>query len=72
MATTSTILTKTLLPISLADLGIREGAAVFFFSKLQVGKVAAFNGSLLLFAVNVLLPTFLGLFLLPRLGWKEQ
>lgn len=72
MATTSTILTKSLLPISLADLGIREGAAVFFFSKLQVGKVTAFNSSLLLFAVNILLPTFLGLFMLPRLGWKER
>ncbi len=70
-ATTSAIFAKTLLPVSLADLGIREGASIYFFLKFQVEKVAAFNSSILLFATNVLLPTLVGLFFLPRLGWKE-
>jgi uncharacterized protein (TIRG00374 family) len=60
-ATTSTIFAKTLLPISLADLGIREGASVYFFLKFNVDKVTAFNSSLLLFVINILIPTFIGL-----------
>lgn len=71
-ATTATILAKTLLPISLADLGIREGASVFFFLKFNVEKVTAFNSSILLFAINILIPTFLGLFFLPRLSLKSR
>ena len=70
-ATTATILAKTLLPISIADLGIREGASVFFFLKFHVEKVTAFNSSILLFAINILIPTFIGLFFLPRLTWKN-
>jgi uncharacterized membrane protein YbhN (UPF0104 family) len=70
-ATTATILAKTLLPVSIADLGIREGASVFFFLKFHVEKVTAFNSSILLFAINILIPTFIGLFFLPRLTWKN-
>ena len=72
IASTATIFTKTLLPISFADLGVREGAAVYYFTKFQVDKVAAFNSSMLLFAINVLLPTFIGFFFIPRLGWKDN
>ena len=67
-ATTSTILVKTLLPVSLADLGIREGASLYFFLKFNVQKVTAFNSALLLFAINVLIPTILGLIFLPKLS----
>ncbi len=70
-ATTSTFFAKTLLPVSLADLGIREGAAVFFFQKFQVGKVTAFNSSILLFSINVLIPTVLGLLFL-LINWKDS
>lgn len=66
-ATTSTFFAKTMIPISLADLGIREGAAVFFFHQYGVDKVTAFNSSILLFASNVLLPSLIGLSFLPRL-----
>ncbi len=69
-ATTSVILAKTLIPISLADLGIREGAAVYFFMILNIDKVTGFNSSILLFAINVLIPVIAGLFFIPRLGWK--
>jgi uncharacterized membrane protein YbhN (UPF0104 family) len=67
-ATTSTIFAKTLLPFSFADLGIREGAAIFFFLKFNVQKVTAFNSSLLLFAINVVLPTLAGFFFIPKLN----
>lgn len=69
-ATTATIFVKTLLPISFGDLGIREGASVFFFLKFNVEKATAFNSSLLLFAVNVLLPTLIGLIFVPKMGLK--
>lgn len=67
-STTATIFAKTLIPISFADLGIREGAAVFFFSQFNLDIVTAFNSSILLFSTNVLIPTIIGLLFLPRLG----
>ena len=57
------MMTKTLLPISLGDLGIRESASVYFFSRLNVPHAAAFDASLLLFMINVLLPALIGLFI---------
>jgi uncharacterized protein (TIRG00374 family) len=68
-ATTSTIFVKTILPISFGDLGIREGASVYFFMKFNVQKATAFNSSLLLFAINVFLPTLIGLIFVPRMNW---
>jgi uncharacterized membrane protein YbhN (UPF0104 family) len=70
-ATTSTMFVKTLLPISLGDLGIREGASVYFFMKFNVLKVTAFNSSLLLFVINVLFPTLIGLFTVPKMEWSN-
>lgn len=71
-ATTSTILAKTVLPISFGDLGIREGAAMFFYLKFNVEKVTAFNSSLLLFVINILIPTFIGMFFFFRLNWNTK
>ncbi len=68
-ATTSTIFVKTILPVSFGDLGIREGASVYFFMKFNVEKTTAFNSSLLLFGINVLIPTLIGLIFIPRMGW---
>jgi len=72
IAATATILTKTLLPVSLADLGIREGAAVYFFTRFSFSRAAPFNASLLLFTLNILIPTLIGLFFIPRMGWRNQ
>jgi len=63
-ATVTTMFVKTLLPVSFADLGIREGASVYFFTQLNVGKVAAFNSSILLFTINVFIPSVIGLFII--------
>jgi len=67
-STTAAILVKTLLPISIADIGIREGASVFFFLQYNIQKVTGFNAALLLFSINVLIPAVLGLFTIPMLG----
>lgn len=71
-AASATMLTKTLLPISLADLGVREGASVYFFGLFGAARVAAFNGALLLFSLNVLIPALVGLAYLPKMGIRVQ
>jgi len=64
----ATMFSKTLLPISFGDLGIREGAAIYFLNKVNVLKIHAFNASLLLFVINILIPSVVGIFLIPRLS----
>jgi uncharacterized membrane protein YbhN (UPF0104 family) len=59
---------KSLLPIALGDLGVREGAAAFFFARMAISPQAAFNASLLLFLINLLLPSLLGMALI----WKYR
>jgi hypothetical protein len=51
--------------ITLGDLGVREGAAVYFLATF--GEAAAFNASLGLFATNLLVPALAGLLLVTRL-----
>lgn len=60
------------LPLTVAGLGLREGAAVFFFSQFGVAKVAALNGAFLLFVIDILLPGLLGLLLLPRMKTRFE
>lgn len=56
------IFTKTILPsISFGDLGIREGASVYFLTQLGEAGSAAFNASIFLFLMNVLFPSLIGL-----------
>lgn len=53
--------TKSLIPaLTLADLGVREGAAVYFLGVLGLPDAAAFNSAILLFGINILLPALLG------------
>jgi uncharacterized membrane protein YbhN (UPF0104 family) len=49
-----------ILPVSIGDLGVRESASVFFFSKVGVSAASAFSASLCMFVVNVLLPSVVG------------
>ncbi|MCH7826396.1 MAG: flippase-like domain-containing protein [Bacteroidetes bacterium] len=56
---------KSVIPsISFGDLGVREAAAVFFLVPFGITNVAAFNASIFLFLINILLPAILGLFFL--------
>lgn len=68
-----TFYAKFLIPsITLMDLGVREGAAVYFLGTLGFAQAAAFNASLLIFGTNLLLPALLGLPLLFRLRFRTD
>jgi uncharacterized membrane protein YbhN (UPF0104 family) len=58
------------LPISIGDLGVRESASVYFFSRFGVPSAAAFNASLCMFLVNVLLPSIAGTLLILKVKMK--
>lgn len=64
----SVFLAKSLLPISIGDLGIREGFAIYFLSPIGVHAATAFNAALLLFLLNVGLPTVWGTYYLFEVG----
>lgn len=58
---------KTIIPpISIGELGIREGASVYFISSLGESASVGFNASIFLFLINVLLPSLIGLILLMK------
>lgn len=48
-------------PVTIMDLGIREGLAVFFLGVLGVAAAPAFDASVFLFLVNLLLPALVGI-----------
>ncbi len=56
---------------TLADLGVREGAAVYFLGALGVDPAAAFNAALGLFCVNLVLPALVGVPLVLRLAPED-
>lgn len=60
-AASSALFAKSLLPVSFADIGIREGAIIYFFGKLGVEGAEAFNASILLFVFNLVIPGLVGL-----------
>lgn len=47
-------------PVTFGELGIREGAAVFFLGGLGIAAAAALNASFLLFCINILVPALAG------------
>lgn len=59
-AAASVFLTKTVLPVALGDLGIREGASVYFFTKIGASQAAAFDAAFLLFLINIGIPAVVG------------
>lgn len=68
IAGVSTImLIKTVIPpVTIGELGIREGASVYVLGHAGILAAAAFSASLLLFAINILLPSLAGLAILFR------
>lgn len=57
--------TKTVLPaVSFGELGIREGASVFFIKHFGESAAAGFNASIFLFLINILIPAVTGLIFL--------
>ncbi|MBN2858056.1 MAG: flippase-like domain-containing protein [Candidatus Delongbacteria bacterium] len=59
------VLLKTFLPVSLGDIGVREGTAAYVFSLLGFPIPAAVSAAFMLFAINILMPTIGGLFMIP-------
>ncbi len=53
--------------VTLGDLGVREGAAVYFLGTAGVPEAAALNAALGIFAFNLLLPALVGVPILLRL-----
>ncbi len=59
------MISKTIIPaVSFGDIGIREGASVFFLGKMGVTGAAAFDAAFFLFLINLALPALLSLLLL--------
>lgn len=56
---------KTIIPsISFAEIGIREGASIFFLTRMGELSSAAFSASIFLLIINIILPSVIGLLLL--------
>lgn len=51
---------KHLFPISIGDLGVREALTILTLSSIGIGKSAAFNSSMLLFLINIVIPAVFG------------
>ncbi len=60
------IVKSAFLPISIGDLGIREGTAIFFFSRAGFLPATAFNTSMFLFFFNIFIPSLVGAFYIIR------
>lgn len=58
---------KTLVPLSIGDLGIREASSVYFYSLCGIAHATALNASLLLFLINIVLPSLVGLVFIPEI-----
>ncbi|MCF8240908.1 MAG: flippase-like domain-containing protein [Melioribacteraceae bacterium] len=59
--------TKALIPaISLGDLGVREGLSILIFDYFAVSSPDAFNSATLIFVINLLIPSLIGLILLTK------
>lgn len=74
----SAYITVNFLPFSFSDIGIREGVRIFYFGIVGAGAAAVLNTSLIMFFVNSLLPSALGLIAIPQIkrflsdqSWKS-
>lgn len=66
----ATMFTKALLPVAVGDIGVRELTALYFYSRVGISSESAVNASLLLFAINVAIPSIVGSFFIPPLFAK--
>jgi len=61
---------KALVPVSLGDLGIREASSVYFYSLRGIAVTTSLSASLLLFVINILIPSVFGLIFTPKFTSK--
>jgi uncharacterized protein (TIRG00374 family) len=58
---------KSIIPsFTFGELGIREGAAIFFAGAFNISQAAGFSAAFLLFIINLVLPSLVGALLLIR------
>lgn len=65
--TAAVLLTKFALPISIGGLGMDQLVSVQYSGQFAVPAEAAFNASMVLFAINILTPALVGLFFIGRI-----
>lgn len=59
------LFTKTITPsLTIGEIGIREGASIYFFGIFGCNEAIAFNSSIIIFLLNLVLPALLGLYFL--------
>ena len=63
---------KTLLPVTFGELGVREASVIYFFRNQGVAESAAVSAALLLFLLNVLIPSLVGVTFVSRLRWRSS
>lgn len=51
-------------PVSIGEIGVREGISVFYLTQMGELNSTAFNAAIFLFLINVLLPALIGMFLM--------
>lgn len=61
---------KSLLNISISDIGIREASTIYFFSLLRVPDAASLSASVVMFTINIVVPSLLGIVFLPTFRRK--
>ena len=72
IAASAIMATKSLIPIAIGDLGIRESLSIFYLSKFNIVQAAAFNASLLLFFINIMIPSLLGMIIILKKKKSDQ
>ncbi|MCA6075221.1 lysylphosphatidylglycerol synthase domain-containing protein [Fulvivirga sedimenti] len=70
--TTWILLAKSVIPSFnfLSDLGIREFSGIYFFDNFQVSPVPVIAATLLIWCLNIVLPTLAGAFLMLKIRFK--
>ncbi len=65
LAFAAMMFSKTLLPFSIADLGVREFGLVYFASRIGYPAAAALASAFLLFFINIVIPALVGILFIP-------
>ncbi len=63
-AATAAMFIKSLIPIAIMDIGVRESSIIFFAAIFGIPGASAFNASVFLFLTNVLIPGIVGIYFL--------
>ncbi len=63
---------KSALPVSLGSLGVGEWATVSLYERYGIPDAIAFNCSMLIFAINVLIPAIIGLLIILKARTKSS